>query len=292
MPTYLQWKASIQGRLSINHDHFADETGRMNAVWEATKGEAMTWLQPRYLAHLNDKWDEDPYVNAEDMIDHLSDRFTTGLEKAVDRNRFKDCFWGERLHANETYHDFKSRFVHLAITGEVPRSEWFHTFWDKLKPGLRSVTLAQKPLWKENFTTMTNHLAEVEMERNRNQELTRVLGALPAHANRSSQPPKRTPGPVNRTPGYSSYSPAPPAYRGSGTPSPRINTPGPQRQPTPAAQEICYRCKKPGHRANACPEPPSHLHEIEEIEEVMEDALEVLPSNEAEGEPDQGNDEA
>ena len=45
-PTFISWKKQIASKLTVNADHFADETARINYVFSRTGGEAQGHLEP------------------------------------------------------------------------------------------------------------------------------------------------------------------------------------------------------------------------------------------------------
>ena len=64
-PTFENWKIQIEGKFTANHDHFPTEQTKMIYVFGRTTGDAQTYLRPRYNS------EEDSFVTAQEMIDHL-----------------------------------------------------------------------------------------------------------------------------------------------------------------------------------------------------------------------------
>jgi hypothetical protein len=114
-PTFKQWQASIQDRLSINSDHYRTERERMALVWGHTSGLAKEYLEPRYLSDT----DTDRFNTAETMIELLKSYFITGNEIAESRWNFDRLYMGE----DESFASFKARFLSAAVKGQVPKSE-------------------------------------------------------------------------------------------------------------------------------------------------------------------------
>ena len=279
-PTFRQWHA-VRGKLRVNADHYDTEDARMAMVWEVTTGLAKRYLTPRYVS------DKHGFETAEEMIELLRSYFESGNEVAEARDAFHDLHMGDKGHQNETFPEFKARFLTLAIEGEVSETEWFFYLWNKLTPGLRSATVGFKLHWDNDYQKMVRHLTSIDMERRRNYQLQ-----APSSSSFSSRSPgtkkssDKSPIPVRKdTPNSSDtgrrFIPFKRVTTTAVTPAPRANTPGlayQRKATTPANDIVCYACGEPGHTSRNCPS--NAIKEIEgDIEKDMEDAVEEQPED-------------
>jgi Zinc knuckle len=259
-PTFTQWRASIRDKFRENADHFASERSRCTHVWLKTTGLARSYLSPRYTST------DRQFTSVSEILTCLETYFLTGTEKEEARNRYNDMSMQDKTHPQESFPEFKARFLADAIEGGVPESEWFFALWNKLLPRIRLQNLTVKDQWKENFSVMVQHLTRVEMERARpsNKLLpsTKVL----------TQTTKKSTNTANsRT---SSSTPASAPHQPRSTPRPFQNadrsssrqpvSTGPSRttferaSSTPAKDQAkCYRCGEYGHFKSECPNPAS-----------------------------------
>ena len=198
----------------------------------------------------------------------------------------------DKSHPQENFPEFKARFLADAIEGGVPESEWFYALWNKLPPRIRLQNLAMKDLWKENFSTMVQHLTRVEMERARPSNRLLPTKKVTTPTTRKSTYP------VN--PRTSSSTPVSQPFQLRPSSSQRQfvqttadrNTPRPtglalnratagRSSSTPAKDRAkCYRCGEYGHFKDECPNPAS-VNEVdgdpvEQQEENDDEDAEVL----------------
>jgi len=211
-------------------------------------------LEPRFTS------EEYPFSTAEQMIDLLATYFLTGNETELARNDFHDLLMGR----DETFPEFKARFMIQAITGAVSESEWYYYMWNKINTSLRKATLSQKITWNGNFNDIVNHLTFADIERRRIYDLKsqqQVRAESRAKSSPKEQPSRAFPAAGTGTP---CSTPSP--LRGL-DPKPRLTTrfdtplPHPPRRtpghatPVPAAPDKlrCYRCGEIGHMKSSCP---------------------------------------
>jgi hypothetical protein len=121
-------------------------------VWLKTTGLARAYLTPRYTST------DSQFESVDEMLTCLETYFLTSTEKEEARNRFNDMHMQDKSHSQENFPEFKARFLADAIEGGVPKSEWFYALWNKLPARIRLQNVAMKDLWKENFSTMVQHL--------------------------------------------------------------------------------------------------------------------------------------
>ena len=292
-PTFRQWRASIYDKLRENADHFTSERSRCTHVWLKTTGLARTYLTPRYTSV------DRPFASVSEMLTCLESYFLSGTETEEARNRFNDMHMQDKGHVQESFPEFKARFLADAIEGNVPESEWFFALWNKLPVRIRLQNVAMKALWNENFSNMVQHLTRVEMERARPSNKPTMVATdrtKPTTTIKKSTYPVRTSSSTSANPVRSGSTFRP--Y--SGLMNAEKRTPAPDQSrlkrssATPAATAKCYRCGEYGHYKADCPNPPT-VNEIdgdEALEQRREDMQDVDEDGVESDQIPEGNEEA
>ena len=272
-PTFIQWRASMRDKFWQNADHFASERSRCIYVWLKTKGLARAYLTPRYTSTNRQ------FRTVEEMLTCLETYFLTGTEEDEARNRFNNMRMQDKAHSQESFPEFKARFLADAIEGGVPESEWFYALWSKLPTRIRLQNATVKDSWKKNFSVMVQHLLRSEMERTsalNDQPPTKP--ALPPTVKKSTAIYK-TSSPTTSTAASVSFQPRssstirkfiqPTDRNTSRPPTSNLNrTTFNASSSAPTKERAkCYRCGEYGHFKSECPKPAS----VNELDEVQND---------------------
>ena len=223
------------------------------------------------------------------MINLLSTYYLTGLEADHARNEFHDMSMGYgKGNAGETFSEFQSRFLSLAIRGNVAELEWFFYLWQKLTPQLRATTTSWKSQWNGNYHTMVTHLLSIDTERRRNSELS-VSSTHPLTSSSTRKPSSTSGVTPGKTPNL--IRPPPSYIQRNTTPKPNTIVERPKfsssetvRNATVTSTNTCYNCGKPGHFKTNCPLLPT-IKEISIDQEPLEDVSDSEENRE-------GNEEA
>ena len=263
-PTFDFWHVQIIGKFEVNADHFYNEAARMYYVFNMTEGDSQKYLYERYKPDAADR-----FVNYQEMIQHLRDIYSNPYRKEEARYEYQAL----RMGFNQPFHEFKTRFIHLADEAQIPHSQRFNDMFDKLTLTLKDKAVTLRGFLNKDFNKLCTHLAELDFEIKRlktqraQEQRDRTTGAvstttsaaIPAVATTREFAPAKTYTPLVRsTPALTSDKP---------------------RQSTPFERPAieCYNCRKLGHMAKDCTEPKRA--EVKEIEGEDE-------------EPESGNDYA
>ena len=122
-PTFEGWLSKIKNKLKVNADHFRDEQARMAYVQLQVDGEASEHIQPR----LQDDA-ADPYTTAEDILSHLQSIYEDPNRVFNAKNEFKKLF----MKNSQTFHEFYTKFLHLAGRAKIATSELKYELNNKL----------------------------------------------------------------------------------------------------------------------------------------------------------------
>jgi hypothetical protein len=250
-PTFESWKIQITGKLTVNADHFANEQARITYVFGQTGGDAQKHLNPRIGAT-----SAEPFLLAEDMIQHLSDIYEDPFRVQNARKDYRKLV----MKPTETFTDFYTRFLHLAGEGQIPEEDLRPDLYDKLTLELQRAIAPTE----ETLTTV--------------QDLQRALRRLDQNLRQIRDR-------ADRVRARNSSNSAPRAGTGSVKPPSRETTPAADQKPVLpdrvrpvygnankqalSNQGACFACGIKGHFAKDCPQKDKALV-IQEVDTTVE----------------------
>jgi hypothetical protein len=123
-PTFESWKLAIRAKLEVNADHYRTERARKAYIFGRTEGDAQTHLQPRY----DDDNTVDPYLTAQDMIEHLATIYDDPYKTQNARSEYRSL----SMKPSQTFTEFYTRFLHLAGRARIPIADWQPDLYYKL----------------------------------------------------------------------------------------------------------------------------------------------------------------
>ncbi len=201
------------------------------------------------------------------MVDFLVTSLRNPHQKADARAAYKEL----RMHSNESFFDFKLKFLQNATRGKIAKSEWKDDLYDKLTTALQDEMRieVQKIQDFTEFADLTSGTdSRLKRDRARN-PIPPTSKAAPTQV-RTMQ--VRTTGattPPTTQVARSSETPAPPRQYSAALSRPKQIIERRQTSTPPATSITCYNCGEAGHTRPECPHPrrDADLNEIVEQED-------------------------
>jgi hypothetical protein len=184
---YEAWKDEMLDKFEEDTEQFPTERSRMRYLFNRTEADAKNHLHPRYT---REPENTDPYQSAEEMWQTLDAAFKNQFYVRDSREAYRQL----RMQPNQTFQEFKLRFVTLASGGRIARTEYFDGIYDKMTTALRAQILPQRHLLGEDFEQLCTVTTGIDSELRRlntdrkEERAAREAKFLPAPA-RTSQPP-------------------------------------------------------------------------------------------------------
>ncbi|OQE34336.1 hypothetical protein PENCOP_c021G03699 [Penicillium coprophilum] len=126
---YETWESIIRQKLRANADYFPTPDHRKFYIQSRCEGKAHMHIAPR----LNDKASE-PYIDAEDMLDHLRSVFENPNRVAEAFTEYSKL----KMKPKDNFNDFLSEFIQLAEEAQVPMGSRKRDLLSKLPYLLRN----------------------------------------------------------------------------------------------------------------------------------------------------------
>lgn len=269
-PSLVQWQVLLKSKLTANADHFPTESDKKTHVFACTTGKAATLLETAMEAEDDP---EEAFPDWEAMVDYLVTSLRNPHERADARFAYKEL----QMHPNESFFDFKLKFLQYATRGKVAKSEWKDDMYDKLTRTLQDEMRIEVQKIKDfnEFADLTSG-TDARLRRDRAQNppakaIARVRTTL-RHPTMSSSPPTTQLARASVAPGLLPRQYSAPPSRPKQTTEPRETT-----APTPSTV-TCYNCGEPGHTRPECPYPrrDANLNEIVQQEDDNESDVEEI----------------
>lgn len=229
-PNFEDWLLRMKDKLNANNDHYSTEALRMAYISNRTGGDAARHLAPRLRQGAN------RFQTADEMFDHLEAIY-------LDPNRLETAHTNfKRLHMKdgEDYHQFLTKFLHLAGESQVDQGNMKRELRDRLNSQLRTATLQNYMATKtfQEFSTQCSHIAQG------------LKGVADAESRRAGTKQK-FPFPKTRSTPVTDASPTTSTTTMVATPT-KLRMESPERTAL-RAEGKCYSCKATGHIARFCP---------------------------------------
>lgn len=258
------WMTRLNNKLTANADHFDTELLKISYIVGRTTDKAAKHLRPRAK-----RGAQNPYITAEEVLDHLQKIYVNPNARREARRKFKFL----RMRDQQNFHDFYTEFLHQSGEAGTPDDELVDELNDRLSFELQEKAI-EHHLKEPTLDEFASHLARLDSELKairQQQDRIRTQAARNAVGSALPSAPR------------GAASPFPAAANGtSGTPSPRSILPRPnssnnQRSPAgtkppqgapavrpqysdPEKQRLsrigaCFNCHQEGHLAKHCPFP-------------------------------------
>lgn len=133
-PKFENWLSKMKGKLEGNADHYTTEALKMAYINSRTEGEASDHLKPRLRDDSPNK-----FQTAIEMLNYLE-----GIYR--DPNQLQDAkteFRRLRMHRTDDFHQFLTRFLHLAGESKLPETEYKYELNEKLLFDLQKLVIAE-----------------------------------------------------------------------------------------------------------------------------------------------------
>jgi hypothetical protein len=244
-PTFENWKVQIEGKFSVNADHFATEQAKMIYLFGRTTSDAQAHLQPRF----SNADAGDQFTSAQDMIDHLATIYVDPYKVQNARHDFRRLI----MKTSQTFTEFYTRFLHLAGVARIPSEDWRPELYDKLTLDLQKAVLP-------TFNTLLTYKALADQCLLLDQGLKRIRERSERIQKSKTQQTVNTPAPATTTATASKPLNTPPSTSNITRPRPTYDDPDRQALSRAGA---CFVCRQPGHFANACPQKRTEVKAIE-----------------------------
>ncbi|OJD10397.1 hypothetical protein ACJ73_09811, partial [Blastomyces percursus] len=214
-PKFEDWYSKMRGKLEGNADHYTTEALRMTYVESRTGGDAADHLKPRLRDGSPNK-----FQTAKEMLDCLKAIYLDPNRVQTAKTEFRRLV----MRRADDFHQFLTRFLHLAGESELPASEYKYEFNEKLSFDLQRLVITEFHS-KSSFDEFSKHCSQVAhtlRKINDTQYRTRKPATQDVSKNTPSAPRTNAPGSLN--------------FRKEGR---------------------CYKCSEIGHIARFCTKPPA-----------------------------------
>ncbi|OJD11945.1 hypothetical protein ACJ73_09430 [Blastomyces percursus] len=211
-PKFEDWYSKMKGKLEGNADHYTTEALRMAYVESRTGGDAADHLKPRLRAESPNK-----FQTSREILDCLKTIY-------LDPNRVQNAKTEFRrlvMRRTDDFHQFLTRFLHLASESELPVSEYKYELNEKLSFDLQKLVITEFHA-SSSFDTSSKHCSQV----------VHTLEKINDIHSRTRKP---------NTPDVTKDMPSS---------APRTNAPGTMNF---RKEGRCYKCSEVGHIARFCP---------------------------------------
>jgi hypothetical protein len=155
--TYPAWKQEMLDKFEEDAPQFPTERSYMRFLFGCTKGDANKHLYPRYTSEESNL---NPYTSRQEMFATLDAAFKNHHQVRDSRNEYKEL----RMSTRQSFHDFKTQFIHLANEGRIPDSDRFHDLYDKLTTNLQRQVVHQLHTMGDDFETLCTIVAGIDVE--------------------------------------------------------------------------------------------------------------------------------